>query len=170
MAPSFNSVVVPLEEVPFDLTDGDASTRTPVVLVVDDEPMVTDTLAAILMREGFHTMKAYDGRTALNLARAVAPDLLITDVAMPQMDGVELAIRLVAGLPSCKVILFSGHATCADVILAHNAGLQFPLLTKPVHPSEMLRHIRETLKMPERVEPLPHHAEVIPIRGTLAIA
>ena len=170
MAPSFNSQVIPLDEVPFEGMDADLSPRKPVVLVVDDEPLVTDTLAAILTREGFHALKAYNGKTALSISRAFTPDLLLTDVAMPEMDGIELAIRLVAGHPLCQVLLFSGHATCADVMLAQNAGLDFPLLTKPVHPSELLRHIRQLLRSAKGAVSLTQKAEVIPMYASLAVA
>ena len=88
MSPSLNSEVVSLEEVPREDATGfqdDHELRKPIILIVDDEPLVADTLSAILSREGFTTMTAYDGITALELASEVTPHLLISDVAMPDM-------------------------------------------------------------------------------------
>jgi DNA-binding NtrC family response regulator len=87
-----------------------------VVLIVDDERVIADTLSIILSRSGFSTMTAYDGESALELARAVYPDLLVSDVVMPEMTGVELAIAVTETVPGCKVLLFSGQATTVDLL------------------------------------------------------
>jgi len=89
---------------------------------------------------------------------------LISDVAMPEMNGVELAISLVDEQPACKVLLFSGHATSADLVNALDAGHEFRLLSKPIHPTEMLKHVTKTLEIPERRVAPVHLAEIIPIR------
>ena len=133
-------------------------------MVVDDEPLVADTLSAILARAGFKTHTAYDGATALQLASEFTPHLLISDVAMPEMNGVELALTLVDEQPACKVLLFSGHATSADLVNAMDAGHEFRLLNKPIHPTEMLKHITKTLDIPERHVSPARLAEVISIR------
>jgi DNA-binding NtrC family response regulator len=163
MSPSLNSEIVSLSEVPeqdwTDTPDGD-----PVVLVVDDEPLVADTLSIILSRAGFRTMTAYDAKTALSMAGATPPSLLISDVAMPEMNGVELAIVLLETQPKCKVLLFSGHATSADLVSAMDAGHDFRLLAKPVHPTEMIRLVSKSLSVrPRNTQPI-RHAEVVPIR------
>ena len=62
------------------------------IVVVDDEHVIADTLAAILNSSGFHAFAAYSGESALELIAARVPDLLITDVCMPEMNGVELAV------------------------------------------------------------------------------
>ena len=122
----------------------------PVVLIVDDERVIADTLSIILSRSGFSTMTAYDGESALELARAVHPDLLISEVAMPAMTGVELAIAVTETVPGCKVLLFSGQATTVDLLeKARHRGHDFTILTKPVHPTEMLRRISECLERRE---------------------
>jgi DNA-binding NtrC family response regulator len=118
----------------------------PIVMVVDDEPLVADTLAMILTHAGYRAVRAYDARTALEMASVRAPDLLISDVAMPEMNGVELALGMVAMAPGCKVVLFSGHARSVDLIRAYDAGHDFPLMAKPMHPTEMLGQVAKSLK------------------------
>src|SRR5277367_2277582 len=86
----------------------------PVVLVVDDEAVIADTLAVILEQSGFMAMVAYDGRSALEMADLIPPDLLLTDVVMPGMSGVDLAITVRQTLPNCKILLFSGQSATVD--------------------------------------------------------
>lgn len=137
-----NTEIVPLSEV-----EGvrEADSGLPVVLVVDDEEIVADTLALILDQAGFCAVKAYGGREALAMARLTPPALLLTDVQMPGMNGVELALKVVKERPECQVLLFSGHATSGDLVAARAAGYDFPLLCKPVHPMELLEHISASL-------------------------
>jgi DNA-binding NtrC family response regulator len=138
-------MVVPLDEVPMGHAAMVVAGR-PMVMVVDDVPLVADTLAMILTRAGYHAVRAYDGRSALEMARVHAPDLLISDVAMPEMNGVELALALVSLAPECKVVLFSGHATSVDLVRAYDAGHDFPLMAKPMHPTEMLDQVARSLQ------------------------
>ena len=164
MSPSLNSIIVSLAEVPFEEQVERNASGGPVVLIVDDEPLVANTLSVILARAGYTTLTAYDGLTALRLANSLAPGLLITDVAMPDMNGVELALAMLKALPSCKILLFSGHATSADLVNALDAGHDFRLLTKPVHPTEMLKQVTKTLGAPKGAIPPTRLAEVVPIR------
>jgi DNA-binding response OmpR family regulator len=123
----------------------------PVVLVVDDERLIADTLAAILMQNGFVATAAYGGEEGLKIAQAVPPDLLLTDVSMPGMDGIKLAIAVRQAAPECKVLLFSGHASTADLLArARDAGYEFTVLQKPLHPKELLAHISGALKSSDR--------------------
>ena len=122
----------------------------PVVLIVDDERVIADTLSIILSRSGFSTMTAYDGESALEHDRTVHPDVLISDVVMPEMTGVELAIAVTETVPGCKVLLFSGQATTVDLLeKARHRGHDFTILTKPVHPTDMLPS-RRSAKAPQR--------------------
>jgi CheY-like chemotaxis protein len=146
--------VVPLAEVPKDDIVVLAEKRKPLVLVVDDERIIADTLSVILSKSGFTTMTAYDGEGALQLAQAFAPDLLISDVMMPGMTGIDLAITMTKLVPRCKVLLFSGQAATVDLLEeARRCGHDFTTLTKPVHPTDMLRRISECLTCPT---PLSH--------------
>src|SRR5271154_286386 len=130
---------IPLAEIALKGLATQTHRLQPVVLVVDDEHVIADTLTAILSRNGFTVMPAYDGASALQIARAIAPDLLITDVFMPGMTGIDLAISIQAAIPDCRVLLFSGQASTLDLLdAANNAGHDFALLSKPVPPTEML--------------------------------
>jgi len=145
MAPAFNSVVVSLSEVPREDVPVVNTVRGKIVLVVDDEHLVADTLGIIFKRAGFCTLTAYDAKGALEIATAIAPDILVSDVDMPGMNGVDLAMTLLKLLPECRVLLFSGHASFADLEAAREAGHDFPLLPKPVHPAVMLENVSTCL-------------------------
>ena len=119
--------------------------QPPTVLVVDDEPLIVAGLAAILDREGFTVLTAFDAHSALKLVQKASPDLLISDVTMPGMDGIELAVRLTAALPSLKVLLFSADFASLKVNFKHQEGHHFSLLSKPVPPQQMIARVRATL-------------------------
>jgi CheY-like chemotaxis protein len=145
MRTQLNFQVIPLAEVPWRKRT--AERESPVILVVDDERVIADTLSTILSKKGFAVMTAYNAKSALELARVIPPELLITDVAMPGMNGIELAIALVQSIPDCKILLFSGQASTIDLLdEARHEGHNFNLLTKPVHPTDMLARIHECLK------------------------
>jgi CheY-like chemotaxis protein len=144
--------VVPLSEVSGEDVQIVSEGGGPLVLVVvvDDERVIADTLSVILSKSGFSTVTAYDGISALELARVVRPRLLISDVAMPGMTGVELAIAVIRMDPECKILLFSGQAATVDLLeRARNTGYHFSALSKPVHPVDMLRRVYESLGMEE---------------------
>jgi len=121
------------------------------VFVVDDEDVIVSTLAMILRYQGgFHATSFIDPLKALQAAHAEAPDLLISDVMMPQMSGVDLAIKLRDVCPHCKVLLFSGQAASADLLLAASAtGHNFEFLVKPVHPAVLLATIQDLTQEPQ---------------------
>jgi DNA-binding NtrC family response regulator len=141
MPKHFHFQVVPLTEVPAALSIVDAPGH-PVVLVVDDEPLIADTLVAILRKRNFAAHAAYDGAEALHLAQLIPPEFLITDVLMPGLNGIELAIAVKEMIPDCKVLLFSGHAQLSALVDDPRcASFDFPMLTKPIHPDILLAHI-----------------------------
>jgi DNA-binding response OmpR family regulator len=118
-----------------------------VVLVVDDESAIADTLTEILSRSGYAAMAAYDGNDALESALLTPPELLITDVVLPGMSGIELAITVRRIFPDCKILLFSGQASTADLLTsAKRNGHHFTLLSKPVHPKDLLACVADSLK------------------------
>jgi DNA-binding response OmpR family regulator len=137
--------VVPIEAV-IKTGDTAVSKLLPVVLIVDDEQVIADTLTAILNQSGYMAMAAYDGASALELARLIPPQMLITDVYMPGMNGMELAVAVRCAVPDCRVLLFSGQSSRSDMLASsHRAGYDFSALTKPIHPTELLAHISECL-------------------------
>ena len=128
------------------LMEGRRSYR-PVVFVVDDECAIADSLSEILERSGHTAVTAYDASSALEIALEKPPEVLITDVVLPGMSGIDLAITIKRIFPDCKIILFSGQASTADLLAAANRdGHQFVLLNKPVHPSDLLAQIADGLK------------------------
>ncbi len=109
------------------------------VLVVDDERVIADTLALILNSSGFTAEAAYSAEDALTRATANPPDILISDVVMPGMNGIELANRVRVSWPECKILLFSGSASISEwQTKAESEGHQFDLVSKPLHPRELL--------------------------------
>jgi CheY-like chemotaxis protein len=118
----------------------------PKVLVADDERLIADTLGMILNRSGFRASVVYDGIQAVETARSWQPDLLLTDVVMPAMNGVEAAIQICAMIPECRVLLFSGQAGTSDLLQEARArGYHFEVLPKPIPPSELLARLRSAL-------------------------
>lgn len=117
--------------------------RKPKVLVVDDEQVIADTLAKILDLNGYDASAVYSGTAAVESARALQPDLVISDVIMQDMNGIEAAINIRGFLPSCKILLFSGQAATADLLEnARAQGHEFEILAKPVHPADLLAKIK----------------------------
>ena len=164
MSPEFSFPVVPLEEVAKEDVVVLPVQHAPVVLIVDDEKVIADTLSIILTHAGFITMTAYDGETALRMANAITPALLISDVVMPGITGVELAIMLTQSIPDLKVLLFSGQASTVDLLeKARRSGHYFTTLTKPVHPTDMLKRISESLAF-HQPAPAPTNQAPIPRR------
>jgi len=114
------------------------------VLVADDEKVIADTLAIILNQNGFDASAVYTGTAAVEKARAVKPDLLISDVIMPDMNGIDAAIQIRGFLPGCKILLFSGQAATADLLEnARQRGHEFEILAKPVHPQDLLEKLKK---------------------------
>lgn len=121
----------------------DGQSTKPKVLVVDDERVIADTLAIILNQSGFDASAVYTGTDAVETARSQEPDLIISDVIMPDMNGIEAAIRIRQILPDCKILLFSGQAATADLLeKARLEGHEFEILAKPVHPQDLLAKLR----------------------------
>ena len=115
----------------------------PKVLVADDERVIADTLAMILNQSGFEARAVYSGERALELAPTFLPDMLISDVIMGGLNGIDAAIRVRSLLPQIKVLLFSGQAATADLLeKARVKGYEFEILAKPIHPQDLLNKLR----------------------------
>ena len=115
----------------------------PRVLVADDEQVIANTLAIILNQAGFEARAVYSGENALETIDDFQPNMLISDVIMTGMTGIEAAIKVRAKLPGCKILLFSGQAATADLLEKARAhGHEFEILAKPVHPTDLLAKLR----------------------------
>ena len=115
----------------------------PKVLVADDERVIADTLAIILNQSGFEAKAVYSGEKAVETAKEWMPEMLISDVIMTDLNGIDAAIKIRALLPSCKILLFSGQAATADLLdRARGQGHEFEILAKPVHPQDLLARLR----------------------------
>jgi DNA-binding response OmpR family regulator len=146
MSPGLNFEIISRSELPSNGKISSAGQSRPVVLVVDDERVIADTLSIILKQSGFSALTAYDGESALELAAVVPPQLLLSDVMLgPGINGAELAIAITKTCPDCKVLLFSGHAATRDLLDSVGAaGNNFTLLNKPLHPADLLARIQES--------------------------
>jgi DNA-binding response OmpR family regulator len=113
------------------------------VLVADDERVIADTLAMILNQSGFEARAVYSGEKAVEMTSTFEPDMLISDVIMADLNGIDAAIRIRALRPGIKILLFSGQAATADLLeKARAQGYEFEILAKPVHPQDLLSRLR----------------------------
>lgn len=112
------------------------------ILIVDDDPNILRLIEKMLKARKVNVMVAPRPSEALRIAEQQAVDLLITDVAMPEMDGAKLADRVLKLQPSTSVLLISGHYKDDDGP-PHQARMRF--LSKPFFPSQLLAHLRELL-------------------------
>ena len=119
------------------------------VLIADDEKNIADTLALILGFLGFESIAVYSGEAAVEVAAQFQPDVLITDVVMGEMSGIEAAINISQMLPQCKIILFSGPAATADLVSQAGSSIhRFEILSKPVHPHVLVDRIKSIAPFP----------------------
>jgi DNA-binding NtrC family response regulator len=116
------------------------------VFVVDDESSIAITLALILKSDGFDATPFTEPLEALKASRSESPDLLLSDVMMPELTGIDLAIQMLEHAPTCKVLLFSGMPDSAKLIQAsRERGHSFELLPKPMDPPSLLSKIQTTI-------------------------
>jgi CheY-like chemotaxis protein len=109
------------------------------VIVADDEETIATTLAIILAQAGFEARAVFSGKQVVDLVGSFQPEMLITDVVMPGMNGIEVAIAVRSRLPDCKILLFSGQAATADLLEhAKTHGHEFDVVAKPIHPADLL--------------------------------
>lgn len=117
------------------------------ILVVDDDKTLADTLALILRANAYDVTVAYDGRHGYNIARTLQPDLVISDIVMPEMNGVEMAIQITRECSATKILLVSGQASTLDLLKAsRDRGYDFSALTKPVYPNELLARVKALIR------------------------
>jgi DNA-binding response OmpR family regulator len=109
------------------------------VLIVDDEKCVCDTLLAVFTKSGYEARTATSAESAIEIVAQWEPHLAILDVDLPRMNGLDLAVALKSGHPSCRVLLFSGHPRTIDLLAEAEAeGHIFEVMVKPTHPTILL--------------------------------
>ncbi len=120
----------------------------PTVLVVDDDPHIRSVLGRGLRFEGYDVQLAADGPEALSLARATSPDLVVLDVMLPGMDGLDICRRLRRGL-TAPILMLTARDAVSDRIAGLDSGAD-DYLVKPFDFDELLARIRALLR---RVQP-----------------
>lgn len=133
-----------LESEGLPRTEAVAPTR---ILIADDEPNIANTLARILEREGFETMAVYGGEAAVEAADIFKPDVLLTDLMMPGVDGLTVAALLRRRYPRTRVVLFTGYMHMRDA-LEHRSRYHpsYLLLGKPMHPTQLIAALRRWIR------------------------
>lgn len=134
------------DHAPARKTDGASGDGAlPRILVVDDEALIADTIVQILNHNGFIAEAAYNGRDAIDAARRIQPELILSDVLMPYVDGVEAAIAIREFCPDTRIVLFSGQSATVEILArARDRGHDFELLPKPIHPTQLIKHLRNS--------------------------
>ncbi len=142
------------------------------ILIVDDDLDTLRLVGLTLDKQGYKIVAASGGRQALSLARSRKPDLILLDLMMPDMDGIEVARRLRAdpetqGIP---IIMFTAKAQTEDKLEGYEAGAD-DYITKPAQPRELLAHVRAVLARSQRhqapaVRPQAERGKVIGVIAT----
>jgi DNA-binding NtrC family response regulator len=113
------------------------------IFIVDDESSIANTTAQILDREGFHCVPFSDPLELIDHCAAMPPNLVISDIIMPQMNGFDLAGRLRDTHPECRILLFTGQAGVDDLReYALDLGHEIEVLSKPLHPHTLIEKVR----------------------------
>lgn len=111
------------------------------VLVIDNERTHALRLSAILQQEGYSVSTACSGEEAVETARCFLPDLLVSDIVMGAMNGVEAAVRIMTIQPACRVLFMSDHGFAQDVLSAAPEYMAYSCIAKPLHPIDLINAV-----------------------------
>ena len=117
------------------------------IFVVDDEELIAESLTHILRKAGFEVTAFTNPVKALSELRLQPPDLLISDVMMPELSGIALATEARRLFPECKILLFS--AAAEELLREANGDVGFRLVAKPLHPDDLLGEIETMMALCE---------------------
>jgi DNA-binding response OmpR family regulator len=117
------------------------------ILVIDDDSLVRDTLLRILQRKGFEVLLASDGRRGVQMFRRERPDLVITDVIMPEKEGLETIREIRGECSDAKIIAISGGARIGNMDFLEMAGKlgAAEIIPKPFDPAELVSVVSRCL-------------------------
>ncbi|MCX7609944.1 MAG: response regulator transcription factor [Anaerolineales bacterium] len=132
----------------------------PKILVVDDEPSILNLVVSYLKAEGYEVYSASDGLTALKAAKAYRPEVIILDIMLPGLDGLEVLARL-RRESDVYVILLTARTEETDKIVGLSVGAD-DYVTKPFSPRELVARVKAALR---RLQPKDHES---PLKGVLA--
>jgi two-component system nitrogen regulation response regulator NtrX len=116
------------------------------LLVVDDEPQILQMISGILQDEGFEVITAPDGEAALKLVGEEAPDLVLLDIALPGMDGLEVLQELKRLYPFLPVVMISAYGSVENAVKATRLGA-YDFIEKPPHADKILLTVRNGLEL-----------------------
>jgi len=123
------------------------------ILIVDDEPPILDLIASYLRADGFSVHTAQDGPSALAQARAIRPDLIVLDVMLPGMDGMEVCRRIQQEF-DVYILMLTARAEEIDKIVGLSVGAD-DYLTKPFSPRELVMRVKAILRRSRALGPRP---------------
>ena len=117
------------------------------ILVIDDDPLVRNTILRILRASGFEVVAAEDGLRGMKVFRSEAPDLVITDIIMPDQEGIQTIIEMRRERPNAKIIAISGGGRVANadfLSMARSLGAD-SVVAKPFTPAQLVSRVDECL-------------------------
>jgi DNA-binding response OmpR family regulator len=136
-------------------------------LVVDDEPPLVRLVSSYLERDGFQVQAAGDGEQAVELARAWAPEVIVLDLMMPRVDGIE-ACRQIRTFSDAYIVMLTARAEEVDKLVGLGVGAD-DYLTKPFSPRELVARIRAMLRRPRAAAPTAAPATPVRQVGELTV-
>ena len=117
------------------------------LLIVDDDPAVNETLSIIFTKQGYEVSRAHTGKEALEFISHTCPDIVLLDVVLPDISGVDIAIAIIREFPKCKFLLISGNKATENAIDdARDKGYDFEVLAKPLPPQELIYAVNSAVR------------------------
>lgn len=118
------------------------------ILIVEDEKPLNEAYQTILKKEGYNVLFAFDGDEALEITKTTEPDLILLDLRMPHVGGIEFLKKYQPGKnhPKVKVVVFSNLDTQSEIDQAYELGAQKYMLKAWASPKELARLVKESLK------------------------
>jgi DNA-binding response OmpR family regulator len=114
------------------------------ILVVDDDKKIVDLVSLYLKKDGYHVLSAFDGGQAIDVVRLTHPDLVVLDLMLPNVDGMDVC-RILRAECQIPIIMLTGRTTDADKLAGLDLGAD-DYLTKPFNPKELLARVRAVLR------------------------